>query len=127
MIRRLLRGARNASTAAMWGIRRPPRSGSNRSGAPVEYGAVQPPTEERKMSPIALFGALLIAGLAGALVRGAGPEKGVASSHREAPVISEDPVADNTDVYAFVSPDKPRTVTLIANYIPFQNPQGGPN
>jgi hypothetical protein len=49
------------------------------------------------------------------------------SSHREAPEISKDPVADNTDVYAFVSPDKPETVTLIANFIPFQNPQGGPN
>ncbi len=49
------------------------------------------------------------------------------SSHREAPEISKDPVADNTDTYAFVSPDKPDTVTLIANFIPFQNPQGGPN
>ncbi len=49
------------------------------------------------------------------------------SSHREAPEISKDPVADNTDVYAFVSPDRPDTVTLIANFIPFQNPQGGPN
>ena len=44
------------------------------------------------------------------------------SSHREAPEISKDPVADNTDVYAFVSPDRPDTVTLIANFIPFQNP-----
>jgi hypothetical protein len=49
------------------------------------------------------------------------------SSHREAPEISKDPVADSTDVYAFVSPDKPRTVTLIANYVPLQNPAGGPN
>src|SRR6478735_4254075 len=49
------------------------------------------------------------------------------SSHREAPEISKDPVADNTDVYAFVSPDKPGTVTIIANFIPGQNPQGGPN
>jgi hypothetical protein len=49
------------------------------------------------------------------------------SSHREAPEISKDPAADNTDVYAFVSPDKPDTVTLIANYLPFQAPQGGPN
>ena len=49
------------------------------------------------------------------------------SSHREAPEISKDPVADNTDVYAFVSPDKPDTVTIIANFIPFQNPYGGPN
>jgi hypothetical protein len=49
------------------------------------------------------------------------------SSHREAPEISKDPVADSTDVYAFVSPDRPRTVTLIANYIPLQEPAGGPN
>ncbi len=49
------------------------------------------------------------------------------SSHREAPEISKDPVADSTDLYAFVSPDKPDTVTLIANYIPLQNPAGGPN
>jgi hypothetical protein len=49
------------------------------------------------------------------------------SSHREAPEISKDPVADSTDVYAFVSPDKPDMVTLIANYIPLQLPSGGPN
>src|SRR6266478_706913 len=49
------------------------------------------------------------------------------SSHREAPEISKDPVADSTDVYAFVSPDKPDAVTLIANYIPLQGPAGGPN
>ncbi len=49
------------------------------------------------------------------------------SSHREAPEISQDPVADSTDVYAFVSPDKPGTVTLIANYVPLQEPAGGPN
>jgi hypothetical protein len=49
------------------------------------------------------------------------------SSHREAPEISKDPVADNTDVYAFVSPDSPKTVTLIANFIPLQSPAGGPN
>ena len=49
------------------------------------------------------------------------------SSHREAPEISKDPVADSTDVYAFLSPDKPDTVTLIANYIPLQLPSGGPN
>ncbi len=48
------------------------------------------------------------------------------SSHREAPEISKDPVADNTDVYAFVSPDRPDTVTLITNYIPLEDPAGGP-
>jgi hypothetical protein len=50
-----------------------------------------------------------------------------ASSHREAPLISADPLADNTDVYAFRSPDDPTTVTIIANYIPFESPEGGPN
>ncbi len=49
------------------------------------------------------------------------------SSHREAPEISKDPVADSTDLYAFISPDKPNTVTLIANYIPLETPAGGPN
>jgi hypothetical protein len=49
------------------------------------------------------------------------------SSHREAPEISKDPVADSTDLYAFVSPDLPQTVTLIANYVPLEGPDGGPN
>jgi hypothetical protein len=50
-----------------------------------------------------------------------------ASSHREAPLISNDPLADNTDVYAFRSPDNPNLITIIANYIPFELPDGGPN
>ena len=50
-----------------------------------------------------------------------------ASSLREAPLISKDPTADNTDLYAFVSPDKKDTVTIIANYIPLEEPAGGPN
>jgi len=50
-----------------------------------------------------------------------------ASSHREAPLIANDPLADNVDVYAFRSPDNPDMVTIIATYIPFQLPQGGPN
>ena len=49
------------------------------------------------------------------------------SSHREAPGISQDPVADNTDTYAFISPDRPGTVTIITNYIPIEAPAGGPN
>ena len=49
------------------------------------------------------------------------------SSHREAPEISKDPVADSSDLYAFVSPDSPDTVTIIANYVPLQLPAGGPN
>ena len=63
-------------------------------------------------------------GSAGALL-GAGT--GVASSHREAPLLLDAPPVDNTDVYAFVSPDKPDTVTLIANWLPFQEPAGSPN
>ncbi len=55
------------------------------------------------------------------------PIGALASSHREAPLISADPQADNTDLYAFVSPDKPDTVTLVASYIPFEEPAGGPN
>lgn len=50
-----------------------------------------------------------------------------ASSHREAPLISEDPTMDNTDVYVFRSPDAPDTITIVANYIPMQEPAGGPN
>ena len=51
----------------------------------------------------------------------------MASSHREAPLIANDPLADNTDLYAFRSPDDPNTVTIIANYIPAELPYGGPN
>lgn len=51
----------------------------------------------------------------------------MASSHREAPLISNDPLADNTDLYAFRSPDDPNTITIIANYIPGELPYGGPN
>jgi len=50
-----------------------------------------------------------------------------ASSHREAPLIANDPLADNTDLYAFRSPDNPNTITIIANYIPGEVPHGGPN
>jgi hypothetical protein len=68
------------------------------------------------------------AGLTGALLIALTSVGGVfASSHREAPLIAGDPAADNTDLYAFVSPDDPSTVTIIANYIPLQEPAGGPN
>jgi hypothetical protein len=53
--------------------------------------------------------------------------KGQASSHREAPLISDDPLADNVDLYAFRSPDNPSTITIIATYVPLQLPHGGPN
>lgn len=51
----------------------------------------------------------------------------IASSHREAPLISNDPLADNTDLYAFKSPADAEKIILIANYIPFEHPAGGPN
>src|SRR5882724_4570638 len=55
------------------------------------------------------------------------PFNAFASSHREAPMIANDPLGDNTDLYAFRSPDNPNKITIIANYIPGQLPQGGPN
>jgi hypothetical protein len=77
------------------------------------------------------FAGLGVVGLlAAAAVVGAttlGPGSGTASSHREAPVIAEDPSADLTDLYAFRSPDKPNTVTILANVIPGEDPAAGPN
>ena len=81
----------------------------------------------RKLVVLALA---LVAGavaLTAALVRGPAPKAAQASSHREAPLIADDPTADNTDLYAFRSPDKPGTVTFIADYIPLEEPAGGPN
>src|SRR5436190_15527148 len=72
---------------------------------------------------LAVVGAVLAA----LFVARLGPGSSNASSHREAPLISEDPTADNTDLYAFRSPDRPNTVTLVANYIPLEQPAGGPN
>ena len=60
-------------------------------------------------------------------VIGTNPAGSLASSHREAPLISQDPTADNTDTYAFISPDRPDSVTLIGVWIPGELPQGGPN
>nr|WP_211283866.1 DUF4331 domain-containing protein [Streptomyces antibioticus] len=71
--------------------------------------------------------ALAAGGLAAAGVATLEPGAASASSHREAPLISGDPQYDNTDVYAFVSPDKPDTTTIVANWIPFEDPSGGPN
>ena len=61
------------------------------------------------------------------LVYGGGPHAAKASSHSEAPLISQDPRADNTDLYAFVSPDDTSKVTIVANYIPLEAPASGPN
>lgn len=68
---------------------------------------------------------LAVAAVVGAATLG--PEDGTASSHREAPLIGEDPSADLTDLYAFRSPDKPSTVTVLANVIPAEDPAAGPN
>ena len=67
------------------------------------------------------------AALGAGLFAGLGSTPGVASSHREAPLTSADPQIDQTDLYAFVSPDRPNTVTLIGSWIPFEEPAGGPN
>jgi Domain of unknown function (DUF4331) len=73
--------------------------------------------------------ALAVASIAAAAIAAValGPDDGLASSHREAPLISEDPTADLTDVYAFRSPDKPGTVTVLANVLPGEDPAAGPN
>jgi hypothetical protein len=77
---------------------------------------------------VALAAAALIAvALVTAIVQGRGPSSANASSHREAPLISEDPSADNTDLYAFRSPDKPDTLTIVSNFIPAEDPAAGPN
>lgn len=72
-------------------------------------------------------GALAAGGLAAAGVGVLEADTASASSHREAPLISGQPQFDNTDVYAFVSPDHPDSTTLVANWLPFQEPAGGPN
>ncbi len=70
----------------------------------------------------------LAAAVVGFLALGlAAPQLSDASSHREAPVIATDPLADNTDVYAFRDPNSPDDVVLVANYIPLELPSGGPN
>ncbi|MPY62410.1 DUF4331 domain-containing protein [Streptomyces spongiae] len=72
-------------------------------------------------------GALAAGGLTAAGVAAFAPGAASASSHREAPLISGQPQFDNTDLYAFVSPDKPDTTTIVANWIPMEEPAGGPN
>ncbi|MBP2337668.1 hypothetical protein JOF41_003846 [Saccharothrix coeruleofusca] len=85
-----------------------------------------PHTARRTTRAVAALTAVGTAALAAGLV-GAAPGPAGASSHREAPLIAGDPAVDGTDLYAFVSPDRPDTVTLIANWAPFQEPNGGPN
>jgi Domain of unknown function (DUF4331) len=80
------------------------------------------PRTRRPGAALAALGLALAAGVAIL-----GPSGASASSHREAPLIAADPAVDNTDVYAFVSPDRPGYVTFVANFIPFEEPNGGPN
>jgi hypothetical protein len=78
----------------------------------------------RRRAGIVLAAAGVVAGVG---LYGFGPGAAMASSHREAPLVAADPTIDNTDVYAFVSPDRPETVTIVADFIPFEEPNGGPN
>src|SRR4051794_23434963 len=81
----------------------------------------------RKPAAVLAAAALTALALVAALAHGRGPAAANASSHREAPLISEDPSADNTDLYAFRSPDKPNTLTVISNFVPGEDPAAGPN
>lgn len=81
----------------------------------------------RKLQTVTTLGLLGLSLLGGGFINLPLMPVAEASSHREAPLIAQDPLADNTDVYAFISPDRPNTVTVLANFIPDQNPAGGPN
>src|SRR5256885_14700773 len=65
--------------------------------------------------------------LAGGLTLAAGALTASASSHREAPLIAEDQYVDNTDVYAFISPNDASKLTIVADYVPLLKPESGPN
>jgi Domain of unknown function (DUF4331) len=80
------------------------------------------PHHRRRLAVVATLGAVLAV-----TAYGLGPGSAGASSHREAPLIAADPAVDNTDLYAFASPDRPGYVTFIANWAPFSEPDGGPN
>jgi hypothetical protein len=85
------------------------------------------PDRATRSSRVCFAGAAALVLVAVAAATGITTPSASASSHREAPLISNDPRHDNTDVYAFVSPDDQDTVTLVANWLPFQEPNGGPN
>lgn len=83
----------------------------------------------RKRQRLRELSLLTIVGLVGALIISGFTllPAAEASSHREAPLISQDALADGTDTYAFISPDRPNTITVLANFIPFEEPASGPN
>jgi hypothetical protein len=77
--------------------------------------------------PWRIGAAVAAAAITAASVYLLGPSGAAASSHREAPLVAADPTIDNTDLYAFASPERPGYVTFLANWIPFEEPNGGPN
>jgi uncharacterized protein DUF4331 len=83
-------------------------------------------TQARPVRVALVLGAVALGALM-VFMRLNGPVGALASSHSEAPLISQDPRADNTDLYAFVSPDDTSKATIIANYIPLEAPASGPN
>ena len=86
-----------------------------------------PPRSRRQRIRRGVAAGAVLTLVGGVFATDGGPGPAGASSHREAPTIAGDPRADNTDVYAFVSPDDPSKVTIISNWIPFEEPNGGPN
>jgi hypothetical protein len=90
--------------------------GQARDGRPARDG------RRARIAALAAAGVALVCAL-----YGLGPSAAGASSHREAPLVATDPTIDNTDLYAFVSPERPDYVTFVANWIPFEEPNGGPN
>ncbi|TMM23071.1 MAG: DUF4331 domain-containing protein [Actinobacteria bacterium] len=107
-----------------------PRAG----GAPEPGARVvrRTPTWEGVSFAMSNFRKALIAGIAAAalgasIFAGLAPIASRASSHREAPLTAADPQIDNTDLYAFRSPDKPNSISFVSSWIPFEEPAGGPN
>src|SRR3990167_8118899 len=126
------RNANTVATASIAVLRTGAPVGSVRPGSRATANNCRSSTEiQRGVKMRKGITAVAVAGLlAGAAAVGAatlGPGNGAASSHREAPLIAEDPSADLTDLYAFRSPDKPNTVTIMANVIPGEDPAAGPN
>src|SRR6478736_3348536 len=103
-----------------------PYDGHDHPASPTERPSERSRTRMHKRWAFILL-AVVGAVLAALFVARLGPGSSNASSHREAPLISEDPTADNTDLYAFRSLDKPNTLTIVSNWIPGEDPAAGPN
>ncbi|MFJ9107330.1 DUF4331 domain-containing protein [Streptomyces sp. NPDC102283] len=102
-----------------------PGSGSADRRSAVKVPQARPRSRRVLEHSLLVLGTTTLAAGLGAMALA--PSLSAASSHREAPLIAGDPRADNTDVYAFTSPDKADTVTVVANSIPMEEPNGGPN